>query len=453
MNGLTIYQDIAQDDQDSWRRSKRGADESKGVPANSVGGPKRNRSALANISNQAGSVSHAVSKPTTRLAASMAVSTTHSLSTHIASAHESVSRAHGRYMPSASAAASSAPVAAATGRDKMVLSPCTSEAVSGLTDLLGKDDGMETDDSGLQSSSSQIYSQHSAASSSSAQGQPAPARILFAQDCLNQNNTQFCVEYAHEIYGHLLATEQNLMPASDYMDRVQHDINPTMRGILVDWLVEVAEEYKLSSENLYLSTNYVDRFLTVMPVMRGRLQLVGVSCMLIASKYEEIFAPQVDDFVYITDNTYSSTELLHMETVILNALRFNLTAVTPHTFLRRITSLLAVTEQVRHLCAYLAEITIQEFHFLKYKPSVIALSAVILALHTMDMEVLPDTLRLLLKVWERSLEELTPCIRDIHLVHYKIFDKTRTMQASYEKYSHQRWSRVSLIHPKQTPPF
>jgi cyclin-A len=93
------------------------------------------------------------------------------------------------------------------------------------------------------------------------------------------------------------------------MDTIQNDINQNMRGILVDWLVEVAEEYKLSSENLYLSTNYVDRFLSVIPVLRGKLQLVGVSCMLIASKYEEIFAPQVEDFVYITDNTYTAEEV------------------------------------------------------------------------------------------------------------------------------------------------
>lgn len=87
-----------------------------------------------------------------------------------------------------------------------------------------------------------------------------------------------------------------------------------------------------------------------------------------------------------------------METTILNALRFNLTAVTPHTFLRRIVCLLACSEQVKHLSAYLSEITIQEFHFLKYRPSVVAISAIILALYTIDMEPLPDTLRLILKV-------------------------------------------------------
>ena len=117
----------------------------------------------------------------------------------------------------------------------------------------------------------------------------------------------------------------------------------------MDWLVEVAEEYKLSAENLYLSTNYVDRFLSVMPVLRGRLQLVGVTCMLIASKYEEIFAPQVEDFVYITDSTYSAAEVLQMEVTILNALSFNLTAVTPYCFLKRLTSVLDFDDQVSDL--------------------------------------------------------------------------------------------------------
>ena len=59
-----------------------------------------------------------------------------------------------------------------------------------------------------------------------------------------------------------------------------------MRGILIDWLVEVAEEYRLEAETLYLAVNYIDRFLSHVPVNRSKLQLVGVTCMLVASKYE-----------------------------------------------------------------------------------------------------------------------------------------------------------------------
>ncbi len=77
------------------------------------------------------------------------------------------------------------------------------------------------------------------------------------------------------------------------MESVQSDINPMMRSILLDWLVEVGMEYRLSSDTLFLSAAYIDRFLSLVDVKRNRLQLVGVTAMLVASKYEEIYAPQV----------------------------------------------------------------------------------------------------------------------------------------------------------------
>lgn len=63
----------------------------------------------------------------------------------------------------------------------------------------------------------------------------------------------------------------------------QPDITFSMRSILVDWLVEVSEEYKLHNETIYLAVNYVDRFLSFMSVQRAKLQLVGTACMFIAA--------------------------------------------------------------------------------------------------------------------------------------------------------------------------
>ena len=63
----------------------------------------------------------------------------------------------------------------------------------------------------------------------------------------------------------------------------QPDITFNMRAILVDWLVEVGEEYKLHNETLYLAVNYIDRFLSFMSVQRAKLQLVGTACMFIAA--------------------------------------------------------------------------------------------------------------------------------------------------------------------------
>jgi len=93
------------------------------------------------------------------------------------------------------------------------------------------------------------------------------------------------------------------------METMQKDITTAMRGILIDWLVEVAEEYKVMPDTLYLTVSYIDRFLSSNTVSRQQLQLLGVSCMLIASKYEEICAPQVEEFCYITDNTYRREEV------------------------------------------------------------------------------------------------------------------------------------------------
>lgn len=93
----------------------------------------------------------------------------------------------------------------------------------------------------------------------------------------------------------------------------QTDINEKMRGILVDWIIEVHLRFKLLPETLFLTVNLIDRFLEKTEIMRTRLQLVAVSALLIASKYEEIYVPELKDFVFISDNAYTKEEILDME--------------------------------------------------------------------------------------------------------------------------------------------
>lgn len=84
-------------------------------------------------------------------------------------------------------------------------------------------------------------------------------------------------------FGVMIQMEANRRPLPDYLEKIQKDVTANMRGILVDWLVEVAEEYKLLSDTLYLTVSYIDRFLSRNTISRQRLQLLGVSSMLIAS--------------------------------------------------------------------------------------------------------------------------------------------------------------------------
>lgn len=94
---------------------------------------------------------------------------------------------------------------------------------------------------------------------------------------------QLCATIACDIYQHLRASEMKKRPAVDFMEKVQKDINASMRAILIDWLVEVAEEYRLVPDTLYLTINYIDRYLSGNLMDRQRLQLLGVACMMIAS--------------------------------------------------------------------------------------------------------------------------------------------------------------------------
>lgn len=83
-----------------------------------------------------------------------------------------------------------------------------------------------------------------------------------------------------------------------------------MRAILVDWLIEVHYKFKLLPETLFITVRVIDRYLEKQLVQKSKLQLVGVTALLIASKYEEIYPPEVKDFVFITDNTYTKEDVL-----------------------------------------------------------------------------------------------------------------------------------------------
>jgi hypothetical protein len=133
------------------------------------------------------------------------------------------------------------------------------------------------------------------------------------------------------------------------MENVQKDINPSMRTILVDWLNDVCMEYKLIKETLYLAVNIVDRVLSEVAVSRGKLQLVGVTSLYISAKYFELVTPNVDDYVYITDNSYSKEQIVDLELLILNTVRWNLSPVLNTDFLERYFMATNANTMVRHL--------------------------------------------------------------------------------------------------------
>jgi cyclin B len=153
-------------------------------------------------------------------------------------------------------------------------------------------------------------------------------------DLLDAENPQFCSEYAKDIYQYMRDIEKNFHTPPVYMSK-QTEINEKMRAILVDWLIQVHNRFSLLQETLYLTVSIIDRYLQSRPVPKAKLQLVGVTAMLIASKYEEMYAPEVRDFVYITANTYSSLDIQNMESEMLRALDYSFGNPLCLHFLRR----------------------------------------------------------------------------------------------------------------------
>eukprot|EP01125_Pyxidicula_operculata_P011290 TRINITY_DN3696_c0_g1_i2.p1 TRINITY_DN3696_c0_g1~~TRINITY_DN3696_c0_g1_i2.p1 ORF type:complete len:343 (-),score=92.45 TRINITY_DN3696_c0_g1_i2:193-1221(-) len=192
------------------------------------------------------------------------------------------------------------------------------------------------------------------------------------------DDPQACTIYVNDIYANIMKKELADRVSPDYMSN-QADITEKMRAIMVDWLVEVHRMFKLLPETLYLAANIIDRFLEKKPVSRDKLQLVGVTSMLIASKYEEIYAPECNDFVYISDGAYSKEQILKMEQLILNTLNFNLTAPSPLHFLRRYSKAANSDYTMHTLCKYLIELALLDVKLLKYVPSEIAAASVYIA--------------------------------------------------------------------------
>ncbi len=102
------------------------------------------------------------------------------------------------------------------------------------------------------------------------------------------------------------------MPQAHYMER-QKELQWKMRGILVDWLVEVHTKFRLLPETLFLTVNIIDRFLSLRVCTLNKLQLVGITALFIASKYEEVMCPSIQNFVYMADGGYTDDEILKAE--------------------------------------------------------------------------------------------------------------------------------------------
>ncbi|XP_038715611.1 cyclin-B2-4-like isoform X1 [Tripterygium wilfordii] len=194
-------------------------------------------------------------------------------------------------------------------------------------------------------------------------------------DSCDKKDPLAVVEYIDDLYEFYKKAEASGCVSPSYMLQ-QFDINERMRGILIDWLIEVHYKFELMEETLYLTINLIDRFLAVQPMVRKKLQLVGVTAMLLACKYEEVSVPVVEDLILISDKAYSRKEVLEMEKLMINTLLFNLSVPTPYVFMRRFLKATQADKKLELLSFFMIELCLVEYEMLKFPPSLLAAAAI-----------------------------------------------------------------------------
>ncbi|KAK4710094.1 hypothetical protein R3W88_004607 [Solanum pinnatisectum] len=176
----------------------------------------------------------------------------------------------------------------------------------------------------------------------------------------------------------------------------QSEISDNMRGVLIDWIIEVHDKFELKEETLFLTVNLLDRFLEKQVVAKNKLQVVGLVAFLIAGKYEEI-APSFMLFVVII-----------------------------------------YIYQLEELSFFLIELCLVEYEMLKYPPSFMAAAAIYTAHCTLYG----------VKEWSRTCEWHTEDSLIVKLiVSYHEKAKTGGLIRVHNKYNTSKFAYVAKVEP------
>ncbi|KAM9301522.1 LOW QUALITY PROTEIN: G1/S-specific cyclin-D1 [Gastrophryne carolinensis] len=187
----------------------------------------------------------------------------------------------------------------------------------------------------------------------------------------------------------MLRAEESCCPAANYFKCVQREIVPCMRKIVATWMLEVCEEQKCEEEVFPLAMNYLDRFLSVEPLKKSRLQLLGATCMFLASKMKETIPLTAEKLCIYSDNSIRPEELLFMELVILNKLKWDMASVTPHDFIEHFLDRMSLTEDTKQIIRKHAQTFVAlcatDVKFISNPPSMIAAGSVAAAIQGLNL--------------------------------------------------------------------
>lgn len=249
---------------------------------------------------------------------------------------------------------------------------------------------------------------------------------------------------------------------------LQPNLRPAMRTILVNWMIEVHHEFRLAPKTLFLAIGYLDRLLIIRPAIpRSRFQLFGLTCLWIASKFEDIYTNSIQDLVWICDDAYSRQDFENAEGELLNLFDWNLSQITTVCFLNEqlqnatLDNVFSSAENVSNvyfLAHCLSEISLSEYPFLRtFKPSFIACASLIVSyfeitglllsidwiMKSFEFDPIDDP-----RLCETSI--LNSCIRELHNLYRAAHQNVVSglIGPVFEKYTHVDRGQASLRPPR-----
>lgn len=255
------------------------------------------------------------------------------------------------------------------------------------------------------------------------------------------NKLYCCAEYASDIFTYLRKREEDTAAKYGCLKN-QAELNEKMRAILMDWCSAVSDKFNLLPETLFLTANIIDRYLEHDPISKAKLQAVGAAAFVIASKYEEIYPPEIKDFIRVTERAVSKDEIIRMEKQILKQLKFDLSCASVLRFVQRMGKILSLTDTVYNLALYLCEMQLQDYGMLKHSPSLVAASASFLSYRLikgscMEWSALTKTES------GHSEEEVRKCAMDLLSV-LQAQEKIG-LSATKKKYANKKYMEVSKL--------
>ncbi|TYJ52412.1 hypothetical protein B9479_006987 [Cryptococcus floricola] len=257
-------------------------------------------------------------------------------------------------------------------------------------------------------------------------------------DAEDEGDPTMVSEYVVEAFQYMMDIQPQTMPRSDYMDN-QAELEWKMRQILMDWIIEVHSKFRLLPETLFIATNLVDRFLSKRVISLVKFQLVGLTALFIASKYEEVCCPGVEHFLKMSDGGYTLEELLKAERYMLSTLGFDMSYPNPLNFIRRISKADGYDIQTRTVAKYLVEISCVDEAMLGYEPSMLAAASMWLGRLCLERGTWGPNL---VHYSTYSEEEIVPCAQA--MLNYILDPEFSESTTFYKKYASKKHMKASV---------